>query len=58
MFISDAKFDKNNLIDSLFHNYNNSYNFFTLDEMLTESYQVINPLHYKKLIDLQASLKE
>ena len=54
---TDFRFEKNNLIDSQFHEYNASHNVFTLDEMLTESYRIIDPTKYSVLRTIQENVK-
>lgn len=57
MFIEDFKFEKNNLIDSQFHEYSETYEVFTLDELLTESYRNIQPDKYDLLRGIQERIK-
>jgi hypothetical protein len=54
---TDFRFEKNNLIDSQFHEYDASYNVFTLDELLTESYRNIDPTKYSVLRTIQENVK-
>lgn len=53
---SGKKFDKNNLIDSQFHFYDEKFTVYTLDKFLIETYE--GSSQYNSLVALQNSVKK